>query len=199
MEALDKRDEILKAAGLCFARYGYEKTTLDDIGRAVGLNKASLYYYFKNKESIYTEVIYTEADAFLNNVMQEVSKVSGCKGKIFTYLSERTKFIKDSINLNQLSEDSVKKITPLFSEMYMRVMEREIRHLAGILENCVQENEIAACDTNRIANSILLITESIRGRIDCKLTSEQVFKVVVDETEFTVSLILEGLLKKEVK
>jgi AcrR family transcriptional regulator len=28
------------AAAGCFAKFGFEKTTLDDIGRAVGLNKA---------------------------------------------------------------------------------------------------------------------------------------------------------------
>ena len=36
MELQDKKAEIQKAASECFARYGYEKTTLDDIGRLVG-------------------------------------------------------------------------------------------------------------------------------------------------------------------
>ena len=42
----DKREQILKAAAECLSQYGYEKTTLSDIGKLVGLNKASLYYYY---------------------------------------------------------------------------------------------------------------------------------------------------------
>ena len=39
----DKRQMILEAAGECFDRFGYNKTTLKDIGERVGLNKASIY------------------------------------------------------------------------------------------------------------------------------------------------------------
>ena len=60
MKSDEKRKKIIQAAGDCFARFGYEKTTMDDIGKKVGLNKASLYYYYKDKESIYTEVVYVE-------------------------------------------------------------------------------------------------------------------------------------------
>jgi AcrR family transcriptional regulator len=63
VEAFEKKKEILKAASDCFARYGYEKTTLDDIGKMVGLNKASLYYYYKNKEAIFSEVVFEETEA----------------------------------------------------------------------------------------------------------------------------------------
>ena len=58
----DKKESILKAANICFSKYGYEKTTMDDIGKLAGLNKASLYYYYKNKESIYCEVVFLEAE-----------------------------------------------------------------------------------------------------------------------------------------
>jgi ribosome-binding protein aMBF1 (putative translation factor) len=36
-----KEKKILQVAKECFARFGYEKTTLEDIGRMSGLNKAS--------------------------------------------------------------------------------------------------------------------------------------------------------------
>ncbi|MFX0062900.1 MAG: TetR/AcrR family transcriptional regulator [Candidatus Hermodarchaeota archaeon] len=36
----------MDAASDCFAKYGYRKTTLEDISKIVGVRKASLYYYW---------------------------------------------------------------------------------------------------------------------------------------------------------
>jgi hypothetical protein len=196
METQDKRMDIVKAASSCFARFGYEKTTLDDIGKLVGLNKASLYYYFKNKESIYTEVIYSETNTFLSSVFAEVDKVKGCKEKILTYLTERLKYIKDALNLNQLSIDSVQKIAPLFNEMYSRIIGKEIAHLSGVLDCCVKNEEIIPCETDRIAKSIIIVAEAIRSRIDCHVSSDEIYTETLKEIKFTVSLMLDGLMKK---
>ncbi len=189
----DKKTEILNAAGKCFARYGYEKTTLDDIGKLVGLNKASLYYYYKNKESIYTEVIYTEAKAFLNGVMERVLKAQGCREKIYAYFRERMIFIRDSLNLSQLSEDSVQKIAPLFSNMYAGIVDMEITHLSGILDCCIKKGELKSCESRKVASSMLMYAEAVRSKVDCHLSTEEAFSEVLSEIEFTLSLILNGL------
>jgi AcrR family transcriptional regulator len=41
MSKEDKKLKVLKAESDCFGGYGYERTTSDDIGKLVGLNKAS--------------------------------------------------------------------------------------------------------------------------------------------------------------
>lgn len=196
MEPLDKKKEILKAASVCFARYGYEKTTLDDIGKLVNLNKASLYYYYKNKESIYTEVIYSESNAYLNNVFSEVEKVIGINEKILTYLTERLKFVKNSLNFSQLSIDSVQKIAPLFGEMYNKIIKEEMEHLSKVLECSVKKGEIISCETNRIAKSIITISDAILNKVDCQLTTEDAYNEALNDIQYTVSLILDGLIRK---
>ncbi|MDP4091981.1 MAG: TetR/AcrR family transcriptional regulator [Bacillota bacterium] len=196
MDTQDKKKDILKAASSCFARYGYEKTTLDDIGKLVGLNKASLYYYYKNKESIFSEVIYTEADEFVKSVFNSIENVPGFKGKILTYLDERHKFIRNAMNLNQLSVESANKIAPIFGVMYQKIMDQEIEHLAGILKGAVRKRQIIECDSQRIAKSVFTVAECIRSRVDCQLTSEEAFNEVIREVDFTVSLILDGLIRK---
>ncbi len=200
MNTRDKKTEILEAASSCFARYGYEKTTLDDIGKIVGLNKASLYYYYKNKENIYTEVIFSEAAAFLEKVFKETEKVSNCKEKILTYISERLRYIRSAVNLNQLSMDSIQKLTPLFTQMYDRIVEKEIAYLSDTLLSCIKNNEIIACDTIRVAKSIITVTESIKNKscncIDHDGNSEVAHSAALDEVLFTISLMLDGLKRK---
>lgn len=198
MEAQDKKALILKAASSCFARYGYEKTTLDDIGRQVSLNKASLYYYYKNKESIYTDVIFSEANDFLTLVFKEVDKVPGCRKKILTYLSERFKYMRSAVNLSQLSIDSKQKLAPLFGNMYGKIVEREVGFLSNILDCCIRNGEIISCDAARITKNIFTVSEAILARFGaCSGEApEDTARQALEEVTFTVSLVLEGLKAK---
>lgn len=48
----DVRDQIVVAATEYFSRYGYEKTTVSDLARAVGFSKAYIYKFFESKQAI---------------------------------------------------------------------------------------------------------------------------------------------------
>lgn len=65
--AAKRRAVILSAAG-AFRRRGYHNTSMRDIGDTLGLTKAALYYYVKNKEEILFEshlMAYGEMDKIL--------------------------------------------------------------------------------------------------------------------------------------
>lgn len=49
---LDRRDEILDAALALYAELGFEKTTLGDVARALGMSPANLYRSFANRREI---------------------------------------------------------------------------------------------------------------------------------------------------
>ncbi|MCP3711433.1 TetR/AcrR family transcriptional regulator [Paraburkholderia sp. CNPSo 3274] len=46
------RDQIVVAATEHFSRYGYEKTTVSDLARAIGFSKAYIYKFFESKQAI---------------------------------------------------------------------------------------------------------------------------------------------------
>ncbi|MBT2678285.1 TetR/AcrR family transcriptional regulator [Bacillus sp. ISL-35] len=48
-----KRQEILQSAHACFAKKGFESSTVDDIVAQSGLSKGAIYNYFKSKDEIY--------------------------------------------------------------------------------------------------------------------------------------------------
>jgi AcrR family transcriptional regulator len=47
-----RRDEIVAAAGKHFRHYGYQKTTVADLAKAIGLSKAYIYKFFESKQAI---------------------------------------------------------------------------------------------------------------------------------------------------
>ncbi|OZI44657.1 TetR family transcriptional regulator [Bordetella genomosp. 5] len=52
-----RRQELIRAAGRLFRQQGYERTTVRDLGRAVGLQSGSLFHHFRSKEEILVAVM----------------------------------------------------------------------------------------------------------------------------------------------
>ncbi len=53
----EKRNEIAKAAALVFNKKGYSNTNLADIAEAMGMDRATMYYYVSNKQELFDEVV----------------------------------------------------------------------------------------------------------------------------------------------
>ena len=48
----DIRDQIVAAANEHFSQYGYGKTTVSDLAKAIGFSKAYIYKFFESKQAI---------------------------------------------------------------------------------------------------------------------------------------------------
>src|SRR5579859_6199366 len=46
------REQIVEAAEKHFSLYGYEKTTVSDLAKAIGFSKAYIYKFFESKQAI---------------------------------------------------------------------------------------------------------------------------------------------------
>ncbi|MBN2638314.1 MAG: TetR/AcrR family transcriptional regulator [Bacteroidales bacterium] len=60
---MDTKEKILSVATHIFSRYGFYKTSMDEIARSAHKAKGSLYYYFGSKEELFTEVVSLEVEA----------------------------------------------------------------------------------------------------------------------------------------
>jgi TetR/AcrR family transcriptional regulator len=67
------RERVLKAARHLFLHRGYADVSVVEIAMAVGVTKPTLYYYFGDKEALYTEVLcdlLTEVGGYVRRVTQ---------------------------------------------------------------------------------------------------------------------------------
>ena len=55
------REKIFDAASACFDQHGVRRTTMDDVAKAAGVSRKTVYNYFSNKGALIGEVIATEA------------------------------------------------------------------------------------------------------------------------------------------
>lgn len=56
-DAPARADQIADAALRLFARYGYKRSSMDDIAREAGLAKATLYLHFKGKDDVFRAML----------------------------------------------------------------------------------------------------------------------------------------------
>src|SRR5712675_1083155 len=52
-----QRKAILVAATAIFLRYGFKKTSMDDVARAAGVSRQGLYLYFDTKDLLFREAL----------------------------------------------------------------------------------------------------------------------------------------------
>lgn len=76
------RDQIIAAATQHFGLYGYEKTTVSDLAKAIGFSKAYIYKFFESKQAIgelicanCLHVIETEVRAAIDGVDRPPEKL----------------------------------------------------------------------------------------------------------------------------
>lgn len=160
----DIKERIVDEAKKCFIHFGYNKTTMDNIGRAVGLKKNSLYHHFKNKEDIFKSVLEREADNIISDYRKRVSKVKGARDSIIAYLKLRLKSCNSQsalhLFLSELSEQT-NPLTPLIEKMFY---EKELLFIVSILEAGQEDGAFKEYDYQRLAGAIIKICNSIKQR-----------------------------------
>ena len=85
------RKKIVITAGTIFSRYGFRKTTMDEIAKALKMGKSSIYYYFSSKEEIFEAVVLHEANVLRNELTTAIKSVESPVGKIRNYVFVRMK------------------------------------------------------------------------------------------------------------
>ena len=197
MDILDKKLDILNAARECFARFGYEKTTLDDIGKIVGLNKTSLYYYYDSKDALFSEVIAREIEDAIQVFRAKIEPLPNCRDKILTYLRERLHYMKHLTSVHHVTMETMRKAQPTLALLFKDILAKENAFIEGILLKGIEQGDFKPCDTKRVAHSIFTVMDAVKRNAfqgtDARFVDKIDMTAVEEEVAFTVALILDGL------
>ena len=83
------RRKVVISAGQIFSHYGFKKTTMDEIAKALKMGKSSVYYYFESKEEIFEAVVLYEANILRNELTTAIKSVESPVGKMRNYVFVR--------------------------------------------------------------------------------------------------------------
>ena len=92
------REEILSNARELFERFGFKKTTMEDIARQVGKSKSALYYYYKTKEDIFEAVVLQDIEATQIVATEAIKKEESASKKFQVFFTTILKDVKQKAN-----------------------------------------------------------------------------------------------------
>lgn len=123
----ESRAAILQAAAREFAEHGVHGARTDTIAREARVNKALLYYYFQDKETLYGEVLDAAFSGLKDSVFQVLEGTAPPREKILKYVGAYFDFIAS----NQL-------YPRLMQREMMRAREGESQYIDKIIKNHIQ-------------------------------------------------------------
>lgn len=88
------RAQIVGVARKIFTRYGFRKTTMEEIAAASRKGKSSIYYYFQSKEEIFRAVVEREAKELKIQLDRTIKKDDDPIDKLKTYILFRLHHVK---------------------------------------------------------------------------------------------------------
>lgn len=80
------RERIVKISSEIFSQYGFKKTTMEEIARALRKGKSSIYYYFKSKEEIFEAVIDNEAQVLKDELTTAIKSTKDPEERLRLYV-----------------------------------------------------------------------------------------------------------------
>ncbi len=187
------RCSILDAAGELFARYGYKKTTMEDIALTLHKGKSSLYYYFKNKEEIFQAVIESETEILLTRLYEIVNSDLSSQNKFRKYVVVRMETVNKLKNYQNVLKDEMSFGYNLVEPLKKKVNKSEEKYLKTILNEGVKSGIFQIKDTQLAAFGIATALKGLELPLFNNETNLDDFN---EQLENILTILFYGIIKR---
>ncbi|WP_300363315.1 TetR/AcrR family transcriptional regulator [Hydrogenimonas sp.] len=89
----NKKEKILEAAAIHFARRGYANASLEEIAADAGVTKPAIYYHFKDKAALYESVLCSRLERLADAVGQAVEAHEAVEKRVKAYIESFGAFL----------------------------------------------------------------------------------------------------------
>ncbi|WP_276504708.1 TetR/AcrR family transcriptional regulator [Terrimonas pollutisoli] len=186
------REEILNGARDLFERFGFKKTTMEDIARQIGKSKSALYYYYKTKEEIFGAVVLNEVEASQTMVAEAVKREESAIKKFRMLFISMLEGVKQKAN----------KFSIFRAEMHEThfLVENALKHrdsyieeqLKDILILGISQHEVKMMNNAEMSLWAKMINLAIKGMAH-KLFLEDDFSVSESQLGFIADTLFYGV------
>ena len=186
------REQIINSAAVLFGRFGYKKTTMDEIAMATGKGKTAIYYYFKNKEDVFKAVIEREAAELEKALNEAIADKTSPEEKLKAYFYARMRTMLNLSNFYDAMKNEVLDHLPFINKIRTEVDNKELTLVKSILEEGVEKGDFEVKDLEMAA--ITLVT-SLKG-LEIPLFVENKVNNMSLYIDSLIHIICYGLIKR---
>jgi len=155
------REQILDAASAVFAKYGYKKATMDDIGHAIKKGKTAVYYYFNGKEDIFRGIVEREANMLGKSIVAAIEKGKSASDKFAMYIHARVNTLQKVSNFYDAMKNELLDSLEFINQARQTYDAFEISLVSSILSQGNKEGSFNVKDCNATAELIVTILKGL--------------------------------------
>jgi AcrR family transcriptional regulator len=154
------KERIIEEAFKLFLNHNFEKVSISDLEQAVGKTRGAIFYFFKNKEELFNEVI----DTYMIKMQDPSGKFNAdnnisLEQFIYLYINGINITMSKMLSLSVVNiykgyfslYMQASRIYPNFAEIMTRYSLEEINLWEKVINHAIQSKEIKAIDTRHYA------------------------------------------------
>lgn len=162
------QQQILGEAKRLFQVYGLAKVTMDDVAKAIGKGRSSLYYYYKSKDEIFDAVMIIEIREMLTAMTQAVDQATGTEQKLHAFFLTKLEVVREKraffkmldvgMDADTLSDFNKTKIVH-----HHQIIRQESALLERLFNDGMNKGEIRKMPASELETLIFVLLSGLRG------------------------------------
>ncbi len=186
----ERRAQILNLAKKRFERFGFNKTTVDEIAKDAGISKRTLYQEFENKEKILEELLMFEALSVRKAILNQISKIHDPAEKLQTYIRLSNKYLEQNPFIVNVLNDAAGFYAPFLKEK-PHIIETGIEEIfISILREGIEKGVFRKMDEKVVGHCLFLL---FKGFTYGRPNGQNAYGA--NQTNEFIHFILNGILK----
>ncbi|MFF2443871.1 TetR/AcrR family transcriptional regulator [Priestia megaterium] len=150
------REQILKTAAHLFMAYGYEKVSMEQVAEASDVTKASVYYYFKNKATLFTVSVSSMFQRITKQTEKLLQNSKGLKHRLYEVTLDHLK--RPHIDFETLLQEATSSLTKGHIHE-IREAEKAIHEaLENVFKQAAYSGEIVVASPRLLAHTFSTVT-----------------------------------------
>lgn len=183
-----RRSEILTAATKVFGNKGFDATRMEEIAKAAGLAKGTLYLYFRSKDDIYQAAVLQAISEVDELTQKHVLNEPHFAGKYAAFIRVRIAFWQEQHVLYRLILSMSR--APQYRKKSIGWQRQSVLYLADLLAAGADAGEIPQQDFLATAWAT---SDAIRGVNERRVFADANARSVEEDTQFLTNFLLDAV------
>jgi AcrR family transcriptional regulator len=146
----DLRNLILERATRLFQLFGYHKLVMEDIARAVGKSRSTLYLYYKDKDAIFGAIVEREIKAYLAELTNELQQHHSAVERLRAYFRIKFNFRYAKATEYLIMNQEMAQQPEMVNRMRIYTDPPETDYLMGIIRYGIARDEFVPLSDEQI-------------------------------------------------
>ncbi len=193
---MDTRETLLKTAQKLFARFGFNKTTVDEIASAAHIAKSTLYHHFASKEDIFRAVIEREGQTLAKRIRDAVEEAGTPQEKLRAYVITRMSHLRELANFYSALRDEYLEHYPFIENVRQKDFEDEMAMFREILSEGLRKKALNLKDGDVEVTALAVIT-ALKG-LEYPWTAKTGIADINEHAEVLLRMLFRGILAPDI-